>query len=235
VFYTTRNAAYLDTARQLIGGLDPALRCFFLAPLLSEASIHANTSGVFKGFHKNRATGLGEFGGRKGDALGRILGDIKLPFPIFSAFGCDARVHRSEADALVGTIDEVDVAYLDPPYNQHPYGSNYFMLNLITDYEKPGRISRVSGIPDNWYRSDFNRPARAREALRDLAAKVKARFLLLSFNSEGFVGHEEMTALLSRLGRLEVLERPYNAFRGSRNLAGRGVHVREYLYLVERK
>ena len=32
---------------------------------------------------------------------------------------------------LVKEIEPVDLAYFDPPYNQHPYGSNYFMLNII--------------------------------------------------------------------------------------------------------
>ena len=38
------------------------------------------------------------------------------------------------------------VLILDPPYNQHPYGSNYFMLNLICDYREPVEISAVSAI-----------------------------------------------------------------------------------------
>ncbi|MDR2257790.1 MAG: DNA adenine methylase, partial [Treponema sp.] len=59
VFYTVRNARYIDTARRLIEKLPEKDRAFFLAPLLSEASIHANTSGVFKGFYKDRETGIG--------------------------------------------------------------------------------------------------------------------------------------------------------------------------------
>ena len=44
VFYTPRNARYIDTARRLIGQLDEADQPFFLAPLLTEASVHNNTS-----------------------------------------------------------------------------------------------------------------------------------------------------------------------------------------------
>jgi adenine-specific DNA-methyltransferase len=64
-FFTSRNAMYIDTVRQLIGKLPQKEQKYFLAPLLSEASIHANTSGIFKGFYKNRETGLGQFGGKK--------------------------------------------------------------------------------------------------------------------------------------------------------------------------
>jgi adenine-specific DNA-methyltransferase len=234
-FYTSRNAAYLDSACRLIGALPPGSRPFFLAPLLSEASIHANTSGVFKGFHKDAATGLGKFGGRKGDALSRIRGDIELPFPLFSDFECECRILRQDAVEAAGSLPELDLAYLDPPYNQHPYGSNYFMLNLIADYREPGEKSRVSGIPSGWNRSPYNKGRLAAAALGSLVGALKAKFILVSYNSEGFVDRGSMLRILSGAGKVEVLETRYNAFRGSRNLGGRDLHLSEYLYLVEKR
>ena len=59
-----------------------------------KASVHANTSGVFKGFHKNKETGIGQFGGSNSDALFRIKGNIVLPFPIFSNFNCKYIVYN---------------------------------------------------------------------------------------------------------------------------------------------
>jgi adenine-specific DNA-methyltransferase len=43
-----------------------------------------------------------------------------------------------------------------------------------------------------------------------------------------------MKDMLNQFGRLEVLETRYNTFRGSRNLSGREIHVKEYLYLLEK-
>ena len=101
-FYTPYNAAYLDLARQLIEKeVAPELRDFFIAPLLSEASIHANTAGIFKGFYKNSKTGTGQFGGNGRNALSRIRGKIELPFPVFSEFECRSRVFSSDANLLV--------------------------------------------------------------------------------------------------------------------------------------
>ncbi|MDR3166796.1 MAG: DNA adenine methylase [Treponema sp.] len=234
VFYTSRNARYLDTARQYIEELDGSLRPFFLAPLLAEASVHANTAGVFKGFYKDPRTGRGCFGGSGGTALNRITGDIVLPFPVFSNFECPVRIYREDANRLIRETTEVDVVYLDPPYNQHPYGSNYFMLNLILNYRRPSRISPVSGIPPEWNRSAYNRKRDAPRALADLAEHIRAKFLIISFNSEGFISREEMEGILRRTGTVEVLETPYNTFRGSRNLRNRDIYVKEYLYIVER-
>lgn len=246
-FYTPYNAAYIDVARQLIDQMIPAeYRDFFIAPLLSEASIHANTAGIFKGFYKNSKTKTGQFGGNGKNALSRIKGKIELPFPVFSDFECKAKVFSQDANVLVSSRDfysgnrsgcEVfDLAYFDPPYNQHPYGSNYFMLNLIADYKRPDSefISRVSGIPKDWHRSDYNKKKKVAEVFLELVKNVRARYVLVSFNSEGFIEKDEMIGLLSECGNVQVLESEYNTFRGSRNLNSRSIHVKEYLFLVEK-
>ncbi len=234
VFYTKRNAQYIDTARQYIDDVPESLRHFFKAPLLSEASIHANTSGVFKGFYKNSKTGIGQFGGNNGDAIFRIKGNIEIPFPIFSQFECELEIFRGDSNEIIYEVDEVDITYIDPPYNQHPYGSNYFMLNLINEYKKPTEISKVSGIPTDWNRSVYNRSDQAFQAFKLLVEDIKSKFLLISFNSEGFISREDMISMLQSLGKLTTLETIYNTFRGSRNLNGRDIHVKEYLYLVEK-
>jgi len=235
VFYTTRNAVYLDSARQYMENISPGFKDLILAPLLSEASIHANTSGVFKGFYKNRESGIGQYGGSNNDALLRILGNIKLKAPVLSKYECEVRVLQGDSNNLAEKVPQVDIAYLDPPYNQHPYGSNYFMLNLLVNYKEPRIISKVSGIPVNWNRSSFNKKKDAYKSFQNLVEKINAKYLLVSFNSEGFISLKEMIGLLEKLGRVEVLETKYNTFRGSRNLRARDIHVKEYLYLVEKR
>ena len=234
VFYTPRNARYLDTARALIADMPPEAQPFFLAPLLYEASVKANTAGVFKGFYKNPATGIGQFGGGGRNALSRICADMALPFPVFSSFDCPTTVLRMDAHALAGQLDETDLIYLDPPYNQHPYGSNYFMLNLLNMGAEPGQRSKVSGIPKGWNRSRYNRRAEALDALLELCRALPARYVMISMNDEGFIGREALEPALRQLGRLEVRQQRYNAFRGSRNLRERAIHTTEYLYVLKK-
>ncbi|MFP4377031.1 MAG: DNA adenine methylase [Spirochaetales bacterium] len=234
VFYTQRNARFLDTARQAIGALPAWQHPFFLAPLLSEASIHANTAGVFKGFYKDPASGVGVFGGKAGNALGRIMSDIELHFPALSPDSARVHITRADANSIVSDLPELDLAYLDPPYNQHPYGSNYFMLNLLTEYKRPSELSRVSGIPVDWARSRYNRQHESLSVFSELLGNLPAKYMLISFNSEGFISEPQMRATLSRFGTVQVYPHRYNAFRGSRNLSKRDTHVTEYLFLVER-
>jgi adenine-specific DNA-methyltransferase len=234
VFFTSRNAMYIDTARQLIMNIPESEQKYFLAPLLSEASIHTNTAGIFKGFYKNRETGIGQFGGLNQKALLRIKGNINLPFPVFSNFNCSTVIYNDDSNKILANIPELDIAYLDPPYNQHPYGSNYFMLNLILNYEYPKAASVISGIPKDWNRSAYNNEKKAFKALKEIVENLNAKFIMISFNSEGFIKLEQMENMLKNIGKLEVLRTKYNAFRGSRNLNEREIHVNEFLFLLEK-
>lgn len=233
VFYTRENARRLDIYRRLIEEQPDDMRAMLLAPLLSEASVHVNTAGVFKGFYKNRHTGIGQFGGSGADALFRIKGQIKLDSPILSRFECDYQILQEDANEAARTLRNLDLAYIDPPYNQHPYGSNYFMLNLLVNYKRPKDVSNVSGIPTDWRRSGYNVRSKALPLLKDLLETIDAPFLLVSFNNEGFIAPDQMLALLNRLGSVQVIEMPHNAFRGSRNFNNRSIHVTEHLFLVE--
>ncbi len=234
VFYTPENAQRIDTARDFIAELPPELQKYFLAPLLYEASVHVNTGGVFKGFYKDSRTGKGRFGGTAENALPRILGRIEILPPVFSNFRSGLQISRGDANQEISRLPEMDILYLDPPYNQHPYGSNYFMLNVIAANQLNAPISKVSGIPDNWNRSAYNSKKTAAFALRAIAEQARARFLIVSYNSEGFIGREEMQELLGSFGKVKTVEMEYNAYRASRNLSNRSVHVREYLFVLKK-
>lgn len=233
-FYTKRNALILDSARATLDCVCP--KKYFnllLAPLLAEASIHPNTSGVFKGFYKNKE-GIGEFGGEGKNALSRICGEIKLQMPVLSNFECKSIVYRGDTNEVVKYIPDVDIAYFDPPYNQHPYGSNYFMLNVLAENKEPKEISKVSGIPKTWNHSKYNVRSSAEETFFELLKNVRAKCLLISYNSEGFIKYDKFMSFLQSIGDVEPVEIEYNTFRGSRNLRERALKVKEYLFLVNK-
>lgn len=235
VFYSNDNARRLDFYIQELGSLSVKVRRLLLGPLLSSASVHANTGGVFKGFYKDKNTGIGKFGGAAGDATNRILAPIVLETPVQSLFKSEYKVFRRDANALCAELSNFDLVYIDPPYNQHPYGSNYFMLNLLVNYERPEKISLVSGIPTDWNRSAYNVKKQSLSLLKDLFQKIPARFLLVSFNSEGYVSTEEIKTALEAHGQVNEEILKYNTYRASRNLRDRSIHVNEHLFLLDRE
>lgn len=231
-FYTPKNAILIDSVRVSIRQfVSPELQPFFIAPLLYESSVHTNTSGVFKGFYKNKA-GVGQWGGEGRNAIDRICKDINIELrPIFSSHYCETKILQQDATSM--SIISCDVAYLDPPYNQHPYGSNYFMLNLIANGSWPQEMSKVSGIPKEWNKSDFNKKHEALAAMRKTLGNIKASDrIVVSYNNEGFISYEQMFELLSTYGEVSILSEEYPTFRGCRNLSSRDIHTTEYLFIV---
>ncbi|RAZ39418.1 DNA adenine methylase [Campylobacter hyointestinalis] len=235
VFYSRQNALILGGLRDEISKIPTEFQKYFIAPLLSEASIHSNTGGVFKGFYKDK-DGVGKFGGQGENALKRILGKIELKMPIFSNFKSEFEVFQNDALEFAKSISKVDIAYFDPPYNQHPYGSNYFMLNLISDFKAPNieQISKVSGIPNDWNRSKYNKKTKASDEFFNLLSEFKAKYLIISFNSEGFISESEFLTNLNKIGNVKKVEIKYPTYRASRNLNSRDIHVTEYLYIVKK-
>lgn len=235
VFYTVRNAKYIDTARQLIEKIPEPYKTLFLGPLLYEASTKNNTGGVFKGFYKNSKTKNGQFGGNGKNALNRILANIEIKKPILSNYECEVHVLKGDSNEICKEVPKIDLAYLDPPYNQHPYSSNYFMLNLINDYTEPTNISKVSGIPTNWNKSNYNKKQKALFSLEQLCKDLKAKYVLISFNSEGFIEFSEMVTMLKKLGKVKTFTMKYNIFRACRNIKKRNIYVFEYLFLLKKE
>jgi len=235
VFYTNINARIIDNVRKLIDEIPEPYRHFCLAALLVKASVHNNTSGVFKGFHKRN--GIGHFGGQGENALTRIMQEISLDTPIFSDFECPVFVHKQDVNELVkdDNLPVFDLVYYDPPYNQHPYGSNYFMLNIINEGKEREIQNGVSGIAKEWNKSAYNKKRLAEEAMDNLLANTRARFIAISYNNEGIIPIENFKNILSRYGKWELMEQDYNTYRGSRNLCNRDIKVKELLWILEKE
>ncbi|EFW39207.1 hypothetical protein HMPREF9554_00273, partial [Treponema phagedenis F0421] len=130
---------------------------------------------------------------------------------------------------------DADIVYIDPPYNQHPYGSNYFMLNVILKNKIDAPISKVSGIPNNWNRSNYNKKQKALQSLANLLESLDSKYVIISYNAEGFISTTEIEALVKKYGKLKIVELPYTVYRACRNLSGRDISVNEYLFILEKR
>ena len=224
-FFQRKNGARIDAIRGRIaewddaGELTDAAKNCLLAPLLYETCYRSNTSGVFKGFHNG-------WGGATGTALYRIAGDLRLRPAVFCDNGTRCEVRRQDAAELAAELaagPPVDFAYLDPPYNQHPYGSNYHVLNTVTLDDRPPLAPKISGrdkaaIRTDWRtarRSPFNARADAVAAYASLLDALHARFIATSYSTDGFVPVERMVAQNVERGAVRVFLKPYKRYRVS--------------------
>ncbi len=235
-FYTKENAKIIDNIRFLIDEYikEQKYKDIFLSILLYKASVHTNTSGVFKGFYKSKNTGVGKFGGDGENALVRILGEITMEPIILSNNDCESYVFNRDTNEVVKEIPEIEITYYDPPYNQHPYSSNYHILNTIYENVEPQKISEVAGIRQDWNKSEYNKKVVAEKVMDDLIKNTNSKFILVSYNNEGIISNDSMMKILGKYGDVELKTQEYNTFRGSRNLKERSNKVMEQLYILKK-
>jgi adenine-specific DNA-methyltransferase len=139
-----------------------------------------------------------------------------------------------------------EVCYLDPPYAQHQYGSNYFMLNTIALWDKPpvsdergpdGRFLEKAGIRSDWTRtrSAFCYRSSALPAMKEIVDAADCRWLVVSYSNEGVISLEDMCDLLSDAGSLTVHSTGYVKYPGGKQSLVRTIRNLELALVVDRR
>ena len=227
LFFMRKNGMKIDAMRDLIlkwveeNKISKTEFSYLMASLLYSVSYVSNTSGVFKGFHRG-------WGGSNGTAQYRICSDISLKPPILFNNDQDNISIREDAGVLVNRLTEIlgkipDIIYLDPPYNQHPYGSNYHVLNSITLWDKPDFPEKItrgtkSAIRLDWRterKSAYNSRPKAVQEFQELIDNISSKFILTSYSTEGNIPLNEMMKILGSKGTLRVVKREYVRYRVS--------------------
>jgi adenine-specific DNA-methyltransferase len=109
-----------------------------------------------------------------------------------------------------------DLVYIDPPYNQHKYLNNYHVWESLVRWDKPPVYGIACKRVDcRQYDSPFNSRRRIRAALAELVASVDARYLVVSFNDEGYVSESELLAILAQRGPVAVRRVDFKRYVGA--------------------
>lgn len=120
----------------------------------------------------------------------------------------EGRAVLGDALRVVDDLSPVDLAYLDPPYNQHRYVSNYHVWETLVRWDDPEHYGiackRVDVRDDARLRSAFNSRTHAPAALADLLGRVRAHVVVVSYNDESWVTPEQIGRWLREAGHEEV-------------------------------
>jgi adenine-specific DNA-methyltransferase len=237
-FFQPRNGERIDAIREAIArkGLDPELEAVMLVALMEAADRVDSTTGVQMAYLKSWAP-------RAGNDLTIRVPEL-LPRPALGA--CEARC----LDAAEAAAIEADVAYVDPPYNQHSYLSNYHIWETLVRWDAPGCYGVARKREDCRSRkSGFNARGGFERSMRELLSNLRARRLVISFSNEGFVSEAEMERIIRESFAdedlaIEVQSTEYRRYVGARigiyNPSGEKVgkvsHLtnREFFFVVER-
>lgn len=230
-YFQPRNGARIEAMRDEIDrmGLDPELRAVALVSLMQAADRVDSTTGVQMAYLKRWAR--------------RSENDLELRVPKLVPRPDAGACWATEADALEAARTQADLAYLDPPYNQHKYLGNYHIWETLVRWDQPVVYGKArKRIDCKSRRSPFNSKPGIRPAMEALVSAVAAPVLLVSFSDEGFLSPDELVAMLSRRGHVQVFTQDTARYVGARigiyspsgERTGTVSHLRntEHLFLV---
>jgi adenine-specific DNA-methyltransferase len=199
-FFQPHNAARIDAVRDAI---DAEYAGSPLFPLLLTSLIEAadrvdSTTGVQMAYVKQWAP--------------RSAKPLELRVPeLLDGPGRAIRGDAVELTSAVGAtsgLGHFDLAYLDPPYNQHRYFTNYHVWETMVAWDAPeayGVARKRLDSRDPSTRSAFNSKRTMPAALASVVQSVDCDLLVLSYNNESWLAMDELEAMCAGRGAVATL------------------------------
>lgn len=228
MYFTPENAGRIDYFRKQIEDwknenlLSEEEYCYLIACLVESVSDVSNTAGVYGAFLKkwdSRATKKIVFS--KVDFRTEKYKSIKT--------------YNAKIEDIIEDVD-CDILYLDPPYTQNQYGTQYHLLETLVLDDNPS-ISKVTGSRSTApMRSDWSKEYKANILFDRILAKTKAKYIVLSYNNDGFMSKEYIEASMKRYGKPETFVCKKIAYKKYQNWKSQNKNKHfEYLFFVEKK
>ena len=194
---------------------------YLLAALISAVPYVSNIAGVYGAYLKHW------------DA--RTYHTIRLKPPQIVMNGGNATFYNKNCDELLPEQNIVgDLLYADPPYNSRQYLPNYHVLETIAAYDEPD-IHGVTGMRDYRHqRSDFCTVRGVEGAFRRMIENAQVRYVLISYNNEGLLSTERLTALCREYAQPNTFHLYEIDYRRYSNAGTKPGGVIEQLYFFEK-
>ncbi|MHB1681056.1 MAG: DNA adenine methylase [bacterium] len=228
MYFTPENAGRIDYFRVTIEEwkqlslINENEYAYLLASLIESVSAVSNTAGVYGAFLKHwdpRATKAIQF--------------RKVDFK---------NVPHNKADFLCSKIENIiseidcDILYIDPPYTQNQYGTQYHLLETLVLYDNPS-MSNITGSRSTApMRSDWSKEYKAHILFDKVIAKTKAKYIIFSYSKDGFLSKTFIEASLKRYGKRDTYICKKIIYKKYTNFKSRECEDHfEYLFFIEKK
>jgi adenine-specific DNA-methyltransferase len=233
MYFTPENAGTIDACREELDLWRRTQRIsddsyyVLLAGIIEGADRVANTAGVYASYMK------------RWQPNARRKFNLRPELPVRgTAPACAYLLDAREAAEVVG---EVDLIYIDPPYNSRQYVAYYHIPEILArgwSDAGPAIRGKVGLLAGPEGRSEWSHGRRVDRLLSGLLDSTQARYALISFNSEGHLTPDRLLALLDTAalnGEVSQYTQSYRRYRADSEREGRHYHrdkAVEHLYLV---
>lgn len=228
-YFMPKNGARVDRIRNVLATefKDDPLYPVLLTSLIEAADRVDSTTGVQMAYLKSWAA-------RSSNPLELRVPDL-LP-------GTGTSV-LDNAVSAVDYLGPFDIAYLDPPYNQHRYFTNYHVWETLVAWDAPehyGIACKRLDSRDATTKSVFNQKRDMPAALQYCIENVKADTIIVSYNNEAWIELDALIECCLTRGPVEALafdsKRYVGAQIGIYNPSGEKVgkvsHLRNLEYVL---
>ena len=227
-YFQPRNGARVDAIRDRLEERYAGTPLFpvLLTALMLAADRVDSTTGVQMAYLKEWAP--------------RAYNDLELRVP--ELLPGPGRAVRGDALDLVRTLPRTDLAYVDPPYNQHRYFTNYHVWETLVRWDAPvhyGIACKRVDSRDEATKSVFNKKRDMPAAVREVILNLRADMVVVSYNDEAWITADQMMEWLSEAGHEDVRMLAYDSKRyvgaqiGIYNPAGHKVGAVSHLRNIE--
>lgn len=197
---------------------------FLLATLIDSIDNVANTTSVYGAFLKHYKT--------------RAQQKVKLkPIEFIENVreNQTCLVYNEDANTLIQKVN-TDILYLDPPYNERQYSSNYHVLETIAKYDNPTLKGKTGTRDWSSQKSLYCSKRSVIQAFEQLILNANAKYIFLSYNNEGLMSFSDIQNIMSRRGEYGCFEKRYRRYKSDRQSENRNIksdETVEYIHYIK--
>ncbi|MEG2708168.1 MAG: DNA adenine methylase, partial [Vagococcus sp.] len=227
MYLTVENGKRIDFIRDQIdewqkeGLLTETEYCYLVSVLIEAIPYVSNITGTYGAFLKHWDN--------------RALNQLDLvPLEVYNNER-ENKAFNQNANDLIKNIT-VDIAYIDTPYNNRQYASNYHLLENVAKNDKPELSGKTKIFDWSPIRSDYAMKKKAIEAMTDLIETIDATHIVLSYNNEGIIPEEDLIELMRQqdINQEIIVEKiPYRKYKSKKASASYDLY--ELLLYIQKK
>lgn len=223
MYFTSLNAIKIDSIRDKIEKwykeelINSNEYYYLITCLLEAADKVANTASVYEAFLKKTKRKAQE--------------DLVLKeLPVVINKDTNNVVYKEDCNQLIKHISG-NILYMDPPYNERKYSTNYHILETIAYGDMP-EIKGVAGSRCDGIISKFNSRKNALDALEDLIKNAKFKYVFLSYNDEGIMNIDDIKKIMEKYGIYRRYEKNHKRYKASKDKEVSKKTTIEYLHVL---